>query len=286
MWRARKEAGISPVLTATLSTQTHTLFSLLGLHLAYVTSMGKLRGVLALEEVMLWVVRGRVGPKEGEVQWRKKMVSHPRLPSLFFLERVMLLIWSWYGLGTQGIRQFPGGKPWKTEDRSGGRRAWDGFYRGPVAHCLSSFPSQPNYQPCHFSTLSCLLPSLLPSTSYFHLFLHSQLQKAIEGHTQSGLQLRPPLASFRNTTSTRRNSGGLAPSVEPWSVPEGPTGVEKMPDPVPSPEPPLSHAPAKAGDELEELELVEGPVPQDELADILQGPSLRSTDEEEEELML
>lgn len=34
-----------------MSPQTHTLFSLLGLHLAYVTSMGKLRGVLALEEV-------------------------------------------------------------------------------------------------------------------------------------------------------------------------------------------------------------------------------------------
>lgn len=33
--------------------QTHTLFSLLGLHLAYVTSMGKLRGVLALEEVRM-----------------------------------------------------------------------------------------------------------------------------------------------------------------------------------------------------------------------------------------
>lgn len=69
-------------------------------------------------------------------------------------------------------------------------------------------------------------------------------------------------------------------------MPEGPTGAEKMPGPVPSPEPPLSQAPAKVGDELEELELVEGPAPQDELADILQGPSLRSTDEEEEELML
>lgn len=31
--------------------QTHTLFSLLGLSHAYVTSMGKLRGVIALEEV-------------------------------------------------------------------------------------------------------------------------------------------------------------------------------------------------------------------------------------------
>lgn len=38
-------------LPTALYSQTHTLFSLLGLHLAYVTSMGKLRGVLALEEV-------------------------------------------------------------------------------------------------------------------------------------------------------------------------------------------------------------------------------------------
>lgn len=45
--------GVGPALCspAALPTQTHTLFSLLGLHLAYVTSMGKLRGVLALEEV-------------------------------------------------------------------------------------------------------------------------------------------------------------------------------------------------------------------------------------------
>lgn len=100
----------------------------------------------------------------------EKLVSHPRVPSLFFLERVMLLIWRWHELGTQGIRQFPGGKPWKTEDRSGGRRAWDEFYRGLVAHCLPSFPSQPNYQPCHFSTLSCLLPSLLPNLMLSPLF--------------------------------------------------------------------------------------------------------------------
>lgn len=82
MWRARKEAEISPALTATLSIQTHTLFSLLGLHLAYVTSMGKLRGVLALEEVMLWVVRG-LGPKEGEVQWRKNWFPIPESPLCF-----------------------------------------------------------------------------------------------------------------------------------------------------------------------------------------------------------
>ncbi|XP_053409534.1 chloride channel protein 1 isoform X2 [Nycticebus coucang] len=149
--------------------KTHTLFSLLGLHLAYVTSMGKLRGVLALEE----------------------------------------------------------------------------------------------------------------------------LQKAIKGHTKSGVQLRPPLASFRNTTSSRKSAGGPLPPTEGWSLPEN--GSEAMgagsvapaspESPVPSPslELPLSLAPAKVVGELEELELVESPGPEEELADILQGPSLRSTDEEEDE---
>ncbi|XP_061270976.1 chloride channel protein 1 isoform X2 [Bos javanicus] len=153
--------------------KTHTLFSLLGLHLAYVTSMGKLRGVLALEE----------------------------------------------------------------------------------------------------------------------------LQKAIEGHTKSGVQLRPPLASFRSTTSTRKNTGVPLPPAEGWSLPEdgaGATGAgdvtpasPETPMPSPFPERPLSGAPAKAESELEELELVEGPGPEEELADILQGPSLRSTDEEDgDELIL
>ncbi|KAM9698182.1 chloride channel protein 1 isoform 2-T2 [Dama dama] len=154
--------------------KTHTLFSLLGLHLAYVTSMGKLRGVLALEE----------------------------------------------------------------------------------------------------------------------------LQKAIEGHTKSGVQLRPPLASFRSTTSTRKNTGVPLPPAEGWSLPDdgaGATGAgdvtpasPETPVPPPFPEHPLSQTPAKAESELEELELVEGPGPEEEeLADILQGPSLRSTDEEDgDELIL
>lgn len=53
--------GVGPALCspAALPTQTHTLFSLLGLHLAYVTSMGKLRGVLALEEVTAMGEEGR-----------------------------------------------------------------------------------------------------------------------------------------------------------------------------------------------------------------------------------
>ncbi|XP_006861255.1 PREDICTED: chloride channel protein 1 [Chrysochloris asiatica] len=148
--------------------KTHTLFSLLGLHLAYVTSMGKLRGVLALEE----------------------------------------------------------------------------------------------------------------------------LQKAIEGHTKSGVQLRPPLASFRNTTSTRKSVVGPPPPAEGWILPESgpeapragaPTPPES-PVPSPSPEPPPTLG---AEGELEELELEEGPGPEEGLADILQGPSLRSTDvEDEDEVML
>ncbi|XP_040327639.1 chloride channel protein 1 [Herpailurus yagouaroundi] len=152
--------------------KTHTLFSLLGLHLAYVTSMGKLRGVLALEE----------------------------------------------------------------------------------------------------------------------------LQKAIEGHTKSGVQLRPPLASFRNTTTARKNPGGPPPPTDTWSLPEDGTGAARAGDrapaspetpvPSPSPEPPLSVAPAKVEGELEELELVESPGPEEELADILQGPSLRSTDEEDEDELI
>nr|XP_055191167.1 chloride channel protein 1 [Nyctereutes procyonoides] len=145
--------------------KTHTLFSLLGLHLAYVTSMGKLRGVLALEE----------------------------------------------------------------------------------------------------------------------------LQKAIEGHTKSGVQLRPPLASFRSTTSTRKNPGGPPPPTEAWSLPEDGTGAPASPEspaPSPSPAPLLSEAPAKVEGELEELELGESPGLEEELADILQGPSLRSTDEEDEDELI
>ncbi|KAL6030209.1 hypothetical protein STEG23_035737 [Scotinomys teguina] len=152
--------------------KTHTLFSLLGLHLAYVTSMGKLRGVLALEE----------------------------------------------------------------------------------------------------------------------------LQKAIEGHTKSGVQLRPPLASFRNTTSTRKSPGGPPPPAEGWSVPEGGDGVPgteamvpsmpETPVPPPSPEVPQCVASARVEGELEELEMVGSPGPEEDLADILHGPSLRSTDEEDEDELI
>eukprot|EP00069_Balaena_mysticetus_P001932 bmy_15500T0 len=120
-----------------------------------------------------------------------------------------------------------------------------------------------------------------------------ELQKAIEGHTKSGVQLRPPLASFRSTTSTRKTPGGPLPPAEAWSLPQDGSGATgegdvapaspETPVPSASPEAPLSWAPAKAESELEELELVEGPGPEEELADILQGPSLRSTDDEDED---
>lgn len=112
------------------------------------------------------------------------------------------------------------------------------------------------------------------------------------------MQLRPPLASFRSTTSTRKNTGVPLPPAEGWSLPDdgaGATGAgdvtpasPETPVPPPFPEHPLSQTPAKAESELEELELVEGPGPEEEeLADILQGPSLRSTDEEDgDELIL
>ncbi|XP_004694463.1 PREDICTED: chloride channel protein 1 [Condylura cristata] len=123
-----------------------------------------------------------------------------------------------------------------------------------------------------------------------------ELQKAIEGHTKSGVQLRPPLASFRNTTSIRKTPGSSPPPAEAWNLPEGGAGAAgaadmaagspEAPVPPPPPEPPLSLVPAKAQGELEELELAEGPGPEEELADILQGPSLRSTDEEDEEELI
>ncbi|EGV93990.1 Chloride channel protein, skeletal muscle [Cricetulus griseus] len=123
-----------------------------------------------------------------------------------------------------------------------------------------------------------------------------ELQKAIEGHTKSGVQLRPPLASFRNTTSTRKSPGGPPPPAEGWSLPEGGDGapgtevmVPTMPEtPVPPPSPEVAHcmAPARVEGELEELEMVGSQGPEEELADILHGPSLRSTDEEDEDELI
>lgn len=181
--------------------------------------------------------------------------------------------------------------------------------QGLLALLLPSlFLSSPDFSPLSaFLEVPCLpTPCLTPSPFFspvrsFHTapspscsrlcapspFLSTlQLQKAIEGHTKSGVQLRPPLASFRNTTSTPKNPGGVPPPVETWSLPEGGPEAPASPEPpVPSPypEPPSSLAPAQTDSELEELELVESPGLEGELADILQGPSVRSTDEEDED---
>lgn len=154
-----------------------------------------------------------------------------------------------------------------------------------VSFCVSV----PTFLP---TALIFLLPTLCPFPSP----TPPQLQKAIEGHTKSGVQLRPPLASFRNTTTTRKSPGGPPPPTEGWSLPEDGAGVlgagdvapasPETPVPPPSPEPPRPLALAKAEGELEELELVESPGPEEELADILQGPSLRSTDEEDEDELI
>lgn len=146
--------------------------------------------------------------------------------------------------------------------------------------------------------VSPIVPHLL-SLLIIYLFtspLPPQLQKAIEGHTKSGVQLRPPLASFRNTTSIRKSPGGPPPPAEGWSLPEGGNGapgaevmVPPMPEtPVPPPTPEVPHcvAPARAEGELEELEMVGSPGPEEDLADILHGPSLRSTDEEDEDELI
>lgn len=49
------EQGANRIMSSSLAAQTHTLFSLLGLSHAYVTSIGKLVGVVALKEVHLFV---------------------------------------------------------------------------------------------------------------------------------------------------------------------------------------------------------------------------------------
>lgn len=162
---------------------------------------------------------------------------------------------------------------------------------GPQASLLATAHPSFRCSLCESALLSCLLPL----TPIFFLFLllsppsPHQLQKAIEGHTKSGVQLRPPLASFRSTTSTRKNPGGPPPPSEAWSLPEDGTGAPASPEPPapsPSPVPLLSEAPAKVEGELEELELGESPGLEEELADILQGPSLRSTDEEDEDELI
>ncbi|XP_069722317.1 chloride channel protein 1 [Phaenicophaeus curvirostris] len=125
-----------------------------------------------------------------------------------------------------------------------------------------------------------------------------ELQKAIEGSTRSGVRLRPPLASFRDTNRTSISSEKVSQATQAWSwqdncmVPEQQAvdlGTE-------SPLPPSSHSPQPShlheegevlcstyatDTELEEMELT-GPVA-DSFSDILKDISLRSTDLEEDD---
>ncbi|KAI4543366.1 hypothetical protein MG293_006160 [Ovis ammon polii] len=184
------------------------------------------------------------------------------------------------------------------EDRKERGRHADLTYHSVLGAAMLTLPTTPSLQ-THtlFSLLGLHLAYVTSMGKLRGVLALEELQKAIEGHTKSGVQLRPPLASFRSTTSTRKNTGVLLPPAEGWSLPEDGAGAigagdmtpasPETPVPSPFPERPLSQAPAKAESELEELELVEGPGPEEELADILQGPSLRSTDEEDgDELVL
>ncbi|NXQ97541.1 CLCN1 protein, partial [Sagittarius serpentarius] len=125
-----------------------------------------------------------------------------------------------------------------------------------------------------------------------------ELQKAIEGSTRSGVRLRPPLASFRDTNRTSISSEKVSQATQVWSRQDNcMVAAQQAADLGPeSPLPPCSHSPqpsqfheegealcsAYATDtELEEMELT-GPVAEN-ISDILKDLSLRSTDLDEDE---
>ncbi|NXK94833.1 CLCN1 protein, partial [Formicarius rufipectus] len=125
-----------------------------------------------------------------------------------------------------------------------------------------------------------------------------ELQKAIEGSTRSGVRLRPPLASFRNTNRTSTNSEKVSEATQAWSQEDDGTVAAQQTayKGTESPLPPCSHSPQPShsheeGDvpsstyatdtELEEMELT-GPVAEN-ISDILKDISLRTTDLDEDE---
>ncbi|KAJ7335213.1 hypothetical protein JRQ81_013154 [Phrynocephalus forsythii] len=122
-----------------------------------------------------------------------------------------------------------------------------------------------------------------------------ELQKAIEGSTQSGVQLRPPLASFRDTTRQKEQSKW---ATQTWSkqssstIPEGPVVNSETENTVsmraapsqPSPnlrERKQAHSSSVADTELEEIEL-SAPAAEN-ISDILKDLNLCTTNLEEEE---
>ncbi|NXE25490.1 CLCN1 protein, partial [Ardeotis kori] len=125
-----------------------------------------------------------------------------------------------------------------------------------------------------------------------------ELQKAIEGSTRSGVRLRPPLASFRDTNRTSISSEKISQAAQVWRRQDNCMVAEQQAADLgtESPLPPCSHSPqpshlheegevpcsAYATDtELEEMELT-GPVAEN-ISDILKDISLHSTDLDEDE---
>ncbi|NXE81879.1 CLCN1 protein, partial [Cochlearius cochlearius] len=125
-----------------------------------------------------------------------------------------------------------------------------------------------------------------------------ELQKAIEGSTRSGVRLRPPLASFRDTNRTSISSEKVSQATEMWSQEDNCMAAAQQAAGLgtESPLPPCSHSPQPShlheegevlgstyatDTELEEMELT-GPVAEN-ISDILKDISLRSTDLDEDE---
>ncbi|NXG60312.1 CLCN1 protein, partial [Hemiprocne comata] len=125
-----------------------------------------------------------------------------------------------------------------------------------------------------------------------------ELQKAIEGSTRSGVRLRPPLASFRDTNRASVSGEKASQATQVWSRQDScMVAVQQAADlGTESPLPPCSYSPqpshlreegevlcsAYATDtELEEMELT-GPVAEN-ISDILKDISLRATDLDEDE---
>ncbi|XP_038036145.1 chloride channel protein 1 isoform X3 [Anas platyrhynchos] len=125
-----------------------------------------------------------------------------------------------------------------------------------------------------------------------------ELQKAIEGSTRSGVRLRPPLASFRDTNRTSISSEKISQATQAWNQQDScVVAAQNAADlGTESPLPPYSNSPQPShlhdegeglcsnyatDTDLEEMELTR-PVAED-ISDILKDISLRSTDLYEDE---
>uniref|UniRef100_A0A8C9EXX5 Chloride voltage-gated channel 1 n=1 Tax=Pavo cristatus TaxID=9049 RepID=A0A8C9EXX5_PAVCR len=125
-----------------------------------------------------------------------------------------------------------------------------------------------------------------------------ELQKAIEGSTRSGVRLRPPLASFRDTNRTSISGEKVSQGTPVWSQQDNSmVAAQQAADlGTKSTLPLYSHSPQPShlhdegeglcsnyatDTELEEMELT-GPV-NENISDILKDISLHSTDLDEDE---